>query len=153
MVGPVRRFPLRGLALIALGFLLASALSGGGAAVGAATGFLLFLPLLALKLLFLFFLFGAVLSFAGGGWGRGPWHHRRPYGGRRRGYGRGGDDGARWWYKGQPMSPSAPARNPEEQEWEETLRQARREVDDLDAPYRADPDHPTGPRPPRPSGT
>ncbi|MEM9612087.1 MAG: hypothetical protein AAGA59_04100 [Actinomycetota bacterium] len=162
MFGSAPRFPFRGLLLIGLGFLLASMI-GGGATVGGVVSAVLFLPLLILKVMFFLVLFSLffrlVGAFAGGG-GRhrghyGPWGHRRrgdgesdDRGDRWAGHGhrgrRGGQrrDGAStdpgyWSYRGRPMpGPTPPAPSRDDTEWEESLRQARREVDDLDAPYR-----------------
>lgn len=136
MFRSIRRFPLMGLALIGFGFLLATTLAGSGAsALGSVVGFAFFLPFLILKMLFVFFLFGMFFRFAGGGWGGGRgagggWgrhrrHHRTEP----------SDDGTIWRYRGRPMRPASSTTNPESAEWEEHLRQARREVDDLDAPY------------------
>lgn len=134
MVRSIRRFPLMGLALFGLGFFLATALAGSVAGtIGSAIGFALFLPFLLLKMLLMFFLFGALLRFMGRGWGRYPYgggHHHR---GRDRGR---EDDRTEWRYRGRPIRPTPPARGQDDLEWEEHLRQARREVDDLDAPYK-----------------
>ena len=138
------RFPLKGLALVAIGFLLANAISGGGS--GAFLAGLLFVPLLILKMMFIIFLVSTVFRFAAGG------HHHRDHYHRYQGRGRhgrrshrgpwadhhqrtGSDDGAQWWYKGRSMQPSSEPVDPERLEWEEHLREARREVDDLDGPY------------------
>ena len=131
MFGPYRRFPFRGLALVALGFLLASVLAGGAPAfTGAAAGLglVLLVPLFLFKMLFLFFLFGTFLRFAGGGrgWERGPgWGPPRHRHRRHEDPPTGFDD--RWSDR-------------EQQEWEESLRQAREELRDYDSPF---------PRPPR----
>ncbi|MEL7157021.1 MAG: hypothetical protein AAFN30_10520 [Actinomycetota bacterium] len=143
MAGFHPRFPFRGLALIGLGVLLAMMIGGAGSAGGVVAG-LLILPFLAMKLLFVFLLLGLVLRFVGPGGHRhrsrwvghgGGWDGRR----RRHGGRSSSDDGSVWRYQGRPMrpDPSPPAPGNEGSEWEESLRQARREVDDLDAPYRA----------------
>lgn len=141
MFRSIRRFPLLGLAVFGLGFLLATALAGSATStLGSAVGFAFFLPFLILKVMFMFFLFGMLLRFAGrgwgGGWSRGAWSQ----GGPRQGHGgrpgrHGSDDETQWRYRGRPMRPTPPAPSPEQAEWKEHLRQARREVDDLDAPY------------------
>ena len=148
MFGPTRRFPfIRGLALVALGFLLASALAGGGsAASGAAAGFglALLIPLFLVKMLFLFMLFGAMLRFAGAGgrhrgpdgWGRGPWHDRRPGT-------TGGDDRYPW-----ERDDSTADHERDRRDWEESLRRAREELRDHDAPS---PRPPHGFEPPAPA--
>lgn len=117
MFGPYRRFPFRGLALVALGFLLASVLAGGapafsGAAAG--VGLLLLIPLIMFKMMFMFFIFGAMLRFVGGGRGRGPWGpgpygpgHRRP-----------------------PSQPDDRWSEQEQRDWEESLRLAKQELRD-----------------------
>jgi hypothetical protein len=145
MFGPYRGFPFRGLALIALGFLLASALAGGGsAAAGAAAGLALLIPLLLFKMLAVFFLFGALLRFAGGsGWRRG----RRP------GWDRGGPWSARGdTFEGGDRSPwgrdDRSSFDRERWEWEESLRQAREELRDYDTPF---PPSPGGFEPPKPA--
>ena len=94
------------LVFIAAGFVLASLIGGAGSAAGA----ILFLPLLALKLMFVFFVFGMLMRFVGGGWGRGGpgsfgRHHRRPV---------------------QRREPTE-----EEREWARARRDAREEVDEL----------------------
>lgn len=129
MFGPFRRFPFRGLALVALGFLLASVLAGGAPAfTGAAAGFglLLLFPLFLFKMFFIFFVFGSLFRFAGGGWGRGrgpgwgPGHHHR-----------------------STEDTSSPPRrrwdDEERGEWEESLRQAREELREYDNPFSAPP--------------
>ena len=137
-----RRSPIKGLLLIGLGFLAALAVTGGAA--GSIASAVLFVPLLILKMLFFFFLISMVFKlmaprftpfrFAGHGM-------RAPSG-----------DDIHWRYRGRPMpGPAAPrpasswastsapswASSPERTEWEESLRAARAEVDDLDAPYRS----------------
>jgi len=134
MFGFAPRFPLRGLALVAIGFVLASALIGGGPGAGVATGLgvVLLLPFLALKLLFVLFLFGALFRFAGGGWRPGP-RSGRGFGGP---WQRGWDDRAHSSDEPYPWErPSQHrANDPERQQWEENLRQARAEVEGLDRP-------------------
>jgi hypothetical protein len=101
-----RGFPFAGLPIFAAGFILASLIGSAGTAVA----FLLFLPLLALKFMFMFFLFGALLRFAGGGFARmGPrnsWSHQR--------------------YESTRREPTQ-----EERDWARAREQARREIDDL----------------------
>ncbi len=136
MFGFAPRFPLRGLALVAIGFVLASALIGGGPGAGVATGLgvALLLPFLALKLLFVLFLFGALFRFAGAGagWRPGP-RSGRGFGGP---WQRGWDDRAHSSDEPYPWErPSQHrANDPERQQWEENLRQARAEVEGLDRP-------------------
>lgn len=149
MFGSAPRFPFRGLLLIGLGFLLASMLGGAAGTAGSIAAAILFIPLLILKVLFFLFLFSLFFrmagAFAGGGRGpggdRGPWGPGRPHGpgGRRTHHGRRTTaDPGHWSYKGRPMTdPTPPAPSQEDAEWEESLRQARREVDDIDAPFRA----------------
>ncbi|MGI9611411.1 MAG: hypothetical protein ACR2QO_00765 [Acidimicrobiales bacterium] len=153
MFGFRRFFPLRAILLVALGFLLASAFAGGAGSAFAFAGFLVFG---VIKLLFMLFLFGMLFRVIGGSFGpRGPWggpmrdrgrgwdglRHRHRHGRSTADSGRdrAGSDGSMWWYKGEPIDPPSatdgPA-DPEQQEWEEHLRQARKEVDDLDTPYR-----------------
>lgn len=136
MLRSIRRFPLMGLALFGLGFLLAGALTGSATStLGSAVGFAFFLPFLILKVMFMFFLFGMLLRFAGRGWG-GGWSRRGPWPGHdgRRSRHSSGDE-TLWRYRGRPMRPTPPAPSQEQAEWQEHLRQARSEVDDLDAPY------------------
>lgn len=108
------RFPIMGLALFAGGFWMASILirSGGAAAGAGAAGFVLLLPFLLLKLLFVFLLFGGLMRWASGGWGD---------------RGRAGWGGPGRYDRIVPTPPPSAA----EQEWEENLRAARREVEDL----------------------
>lgn len=136
MVRSIRRFPLMGLALFGLGFFLASALAGSVAgALGSAIGLALFLPLLLLKMVFMLFIFGAILRFFGGDWGRRHSYREN----RRRSWDRAPrHDQTEWRYRGRPIRPTPPARGADDDEWQEHLRQARREVDDLDAPYNED---------------
>ena len=152
MFGPYRRFPFRGLALVALGFLLASVLAGGGPALSGAAagvGFLLVIPLIMLKMLFMFFLFGVMLRFVGGGRGRGPWGPG-PYGGRHHdrwnrwsdqsrehgwGQGWGPGWGNRWGSDGPgsrrpPSQPDDRWSEQEQRDWEESLRLAKEELRD-----------------------
>lgn len=113
MFGPRRfGFPFTGLLLFGAGFALAS-LAGGAAT---AAGFLLFLPLLFLKIMFVFFVFGTFLRFAGGGFGR------------HRGWG-----GPPWEGSGGRRRQSAPPREPtqEEKDWAQARREAQQEIDDL----------------------
>lgn len=138
MFGPFRRFPLRGLALVAIGFLLAGALAGGSPASGAAAGFgLLFaLPLLMFKMFFLFFIFGSFFRFAGGG----------------RGWDRGAYDRNSGRSTEQPRDVEA---EQDRRSWEESLRQAREEVQRLDTsvfPPRGPFSSPND-QPEKPSGT
>lgn len=154
MVGSIPHFPFKGLALVGLGVLLATVIGGAGT-VGAVAAGLLFLPLLFLKFLFVFFMIGLFLRLAGHGHGggHGPWRrnrhqHGRDTRGRRSWSSETGPDEAVWRYRGRPMSgPMPPAPSAEQAEWEESLRQARREVDDLDAPYREPIIDPDGERP------
>ncbi len=143
MIGTVRRFPFFGLILFGLGFLAASALAGTASSM---IGFALFLPVLLFKV-FLFVVFFSLL-FRFLGRGRGPGWDRGPGWGRGGPWTRGsvgdsqphdwrcrmGREEAQWRNKGRPYQP-APPPSAEDGEWEEHLRQARREVDDLDAPY------------------
>lgn len=126
MIGTARRFPgfpLRGLFLVALGFLLASLLGGGGSGLVGVLGLVL-LPLLLVKMVAMFMLFGFALRFigprsaSGRGWGPGPggrggWghHHGRPTDGP-------GTDRA-----------DASAQQRDRADWDESLRWARTEVD------------------------
>ena len=146
MFGPYRRFPFRGLALVALGFLLASAFAGS-AASGAAAGFgLLFaLPLLMFKMFLMFMFFGALFRFAGGGWGRGrDWGHHH---------------GPRYPHPGGPRPEKRdPVAESERRDWEESLRQAREEVRKFDTstfpprgPFEPPTDAPEEPRNAAPS--
>lgn len=139
-----RRFPFRAVALIAIGFLLASVLAGGPAASGVATGFgfALLLPLLFLKMLFVFFLFGALFRFAGGGgrgWETGPgWRRRGRWSSRHD-----DDYGRSYRWERDPREYDR-----ERWEWEESLRQAKEELRRYDPPY---PRPPEGFEPPKPS--
>ncbi len=123
MVGPFRSFPFRGLALVALGFVLAGVLAGNGPAAG--LGFLVLVPLFLFKMFFVFLLFGTFLRLAGGGWGSGP-----PWG---PGWGRGGP----WGHRGRGSSTEDDDHSfdAERQEWEESLRQAREELREYDTPF------------------
>ena len=114
MFGPRRRgVPFAGLLLFAGGFALAGLVSGAGSAIG----FLFFLPLLALKVMFMIFIFGTFMRFAGrgfgraGGWGGPPWGSREE----------------------RHRRPSAPPRAPtqDERDWEQARREAKEEIDDL----------------------
>lgn len=135
-----RRF-VRGLALVALGFLLASMVSGSASGALAA---IFFLPILLLKIAMFVFLVGLVLKVVTGRWGPGGgWPHER---------GRRWDqrwsprppragDGSRWWYRGEPMdTPRRSAPEPpvdrDRADWEESMQRARAEVEGLDRPYR-----------------
>lgn len=137
MFGYGRRFPWQGLALIGLGILLASTWG----AVGSTVGFLLVLPLLILKFLFIMFLIGFGMRLLWGrGPRRGPWGRgpvgRGPWGGRWTERNDRVDDGSEWWYRGRPMAPPRPGpfqpQDPEVQDWEESLRQARHEVEEAE---------------------
>lgn len=75
--------------------------SGGPLWVAGAVGAALFVPLLVFKLFFIAFVFGAAMRFVGGGF-PGPMSRREP----------------------EPPTE-------EQLEWEEHLREARREVDEL----------------------
>ncbi len=110
MFGPRRRgFPFPGLFLVVAVFVFAAMVAGAASTAA----WLLFLPFLAVKMMFFFFIFGAFLRFAGGGFrpwspsGRGPWHHGR--------------------------RPPAPPREPtqDERDWEQARREAQQEIDDL----------------------
>lgn len=130
MFGPFRRFPMRGLALVAIGFLLASVLAGGapvfsGAAAG--LGLALLFPLFLFKMFFLFFIFGSVLRFAGGGrgWGPGPhWGHGGP--GHRSG--------------GPSSEPDRERSDTDQRDWEESLRRAWEELREHDSPFSPPPE-------------
>lgn len=114
MFGPRRGFPFAGLLLFAGGFALASIAGSAASAAGA----LLFLPLLALKLMFVFFIFGTLMRFAGGGLGRSRgWSGRADWS-------RAADERRR---------ASSPPREPtqEEKDWARAWREARQEIDDL----------------------
>jgi hypothetical protein len=110
MIGSRRRgfpFVIPLLAAVALGYLLAGGL-------GSVIGALLFLPLLIMKVLFVMFVFGVLLRFAGGGrhWG----HHRA-------GYNR---------HRSTKSTDEPETDEPEEErDWEEALRAAKREIDKL----------------------
>jgi hypothetical protein len=106
-----RGFPFSGLPLFAAGFILASLLGGFGAA---AVGALIFVPLLVLKFMFMFFVFGAFMRILGGGFAR-VGSHRSPH--HRRGSGRPGP------------SPRQPTQ--EEQDWARARQEARQEIEDL----------------------
>jgi hypothetical protein len=126
MSGPFRRFPFRGLALVALGFLLASVLAGGtpafaGAAAG--LGLALVIPVFLFKMVFMVVLLGSFLRFAGGGWGRGRHPGRGPGGARYRP----GDESSS---VGHDRSFDR-----ERWEWEESLRRAREELREFDTPF------------------
>ncbi len=159
MFRPPRQL-LRPLALVALGFLLAAMITGNGGGVIGAILFLPFL-ILKMLFFFLLIGFLMKVAFGGRGpWSRGPrrspWRGG-PWGPRGWAHGPRGrwddrdersgdrwgtepprrDDGSRWWYRDQPMSaprPPAPrpSTEPEQRDWEESLRRARAEVDDID---------------------
>jgi hypothetical protein len=143
MFRSVRRFPFGGLALVALGFFLASLLGGGAAAGGLGIG-LLFLPFLLLKMFFIFLLFGAFFRFVGmgshwrggSGWRPGPWHER--------GHGVHRSEEFYPWERTQQDREA----DADRRQWEQSLREARAEVDDLDAPT---PRPEGGFEPPKPS--
>ena len=106
---PRRRFPFfYGLPFFAAGLIAASLLGSAGAALG----LLLFLPLLAFKFMFMFFIFGAFMRMFAGGFAR-----RGPYGGH--------------WHHHRDRT--EPRREPtqEERDWAEARRQAREEIEDL----------------------
>lgn len=157
-----RRSPFGALLLVGLGFFLASAVAGSAAS--AVTGVLGFAFNIFIFFLLIKFLFFGLAMFGMGrrGWGRGgPWAHRgrwnhdrgpgrRPRwdrddnGGRDRGQPGAPpwsapsdrDDGAEWRYKGRPFRPTPPRpTSANDTEWEQYLADARREVDDIDAPY------------------
>lgn len=122
------RFPLFIPLLIAVAF--GYMLAGG---VGSAVGALLFLPLLILKIVFMFFLFGLLFRFAGGGpWGRrwNEWegHHGPPWA-----------DRAQWADRRHRAGSASPADaqaaddvdSEDAKDWEEALRAAKREIDKL----------------------
>jgi len=115
MFGSRRRgFPFAPFLLIAVGFGLASVV---GSATGSVAGALLFLPLLALKLMFLFFIFGMMMRFVGGRFG--PAHdHRGSYLGRRHPRDRRRD--------ATPVEPTQA-----EKDWAKARKEARQEIDDL----------------------
>ncbi len=105
-----RGFPFAGLPIFAAGFIVASLIGSASTALA----FLLFLPLLALKFMFMFFVFGAFMRLVGGGFARmGPrhsWshHHRHDR------------------YESTPREPTQ-----EEKDWAKAREEARREIDDL----------------------
>lgn len=107
-----RGFPFSGLLLFAAGMAVAGLLTGSGTLAG-----LLLLPLLAMKLLFVFFVFGAFVHLAGGGFGRGG----RPV-------------GPPWGRGGPPRRGGRPARREPTQEEKDRARaerEAREEINDL----------------------
>lgn len=114
MFGPRRRgFPVAGLFLFAAGFALASIASGASSAVG----FLFVLPLLAFKVMFMFFVFGMFMRFAGAGFGRANrWHEPRP-------------ERPGGWSPRDSSPPRTPTQA--EEDWERAKREAQREIDDL----------------------
>jgi len=101
------------LAAVAFGYVLAG---GGGSVIGG----LLFLPLLALKMMAMFFIFGMMFRFAGGGRGGvgqpWAWSHR---------HGRTATTDS----AGKPAED--PVQDESERDWEEALRAAKREIDKL----------------------
>ncbi|NNE97190.1 MAG: hypothetical protein HKN24_14305 [Acidimicrobiales bacterium] len=107
---PRRRFPFFfGVPFFAAGLIAASLIGSAGAALG----LLLFLPLLAFKFMFMFFVFGAFMRmFAGGLARRGPYGH--------------------WRHDGFGDR-AQPRREPtqEERDWAEARRRAREEIEDL----------------------
>lgn len=114
MFGTRRRgFPFAGLLLIAMGFALATVVGSAGSAIGA----LLFLPLLALKLMFFFFIFGMLMRFVGGRSGYAH-HARGSYPGRRHPFDR--------RREAAPVEPTQA-----EKDWAKARKEARQEIDDL----------------------
>lgn len=107
-----RGFPFSGLLLFAAGMAVAGLLTGSGTFAG-----LLLLPLLAMKLLFVFLLFGAFARFAGGGFGPG----NRPVGPP---WGRGGPP--QWRGRPERREPTE-----EEQDRARAEREAREAIDNL----------------------
>ncbi|MEM7340310.1 MAG: hypothetical protein AAF467_16755 [Actinomycetota bacterium] len=134
-------------------------------AVAGVLGFLFNVLIFFLVIKLLFFGFAMFGWGRRGRRGRGPWgRHRGWHHGERwspeRGRGRRGewygaddhergrpgsppwsaprdrDDGAEWRYKGRPFRPTPPRpASSNDPEWEQHLEDARREVDDIDAPY------------------
>lgn len=112
-----RRFPY-GIVMFLGGFLIAALLFGsGGAAAGSAgvLGAVVLLPLLLLKLAFFLFLFGVLMRFVFAG-KMGRYYGHPGY----HGHGFGRQDRAGRTEEGEPDS-----------EWQDLLRQARQEVEDL----------------------
>ncbi len=104
-------FVLPILLAVAFGY----ALAGG---IGSVVGALLFLPLLLLKLAFMFLFFGFVFRMFAhrGGPGRHHGHaHRSPH----------------QWAEGATTSEPEGTAGPEDRDWEEALRRAKREIDKL----------------------
>ncbi len=110
------------LLLFGLGFVVATAVGGAGSVAGA----ILFLPLLALKLLFFFFLFGMLMRVVGHGWG-GPGRGGPGWGGPGWGGPRGPRRGGR--RRGRPEERREPTE--EEREWAKARRDAQEEIDEL----------------------
>ena len=114
MFGTRRRgFPFAPFLLIAAGFALASVVGSAGSAIGA----LLFLPLLALKLMFVFFIFRMMMRFVGGRSGYSP-QDRGSYRGRHHPRDRRRD--------AAPVEPTQA-----EKDWAKARKEARQEIDDL----------------------
>ena len=100
-----RRFPILGWLLV--GWLMLTILSGVGSSALGAVGLLLILPILLFKMMFFFFVFGAIM----GKIGPGRHHYRRHID-------RGGRREQMTTVRTDP-------------EWEENLREARTELDEL----------------------
>ena len=114
MFGTRRRgFPFAPFLLIAAGFALASVVGSAGSAIGA----LLFLPLLALKLMFFFFIFRMIVGFIG----------------RRSGYShyRGGSYRSRHDPRDRRRDPAPVEPTQAEKDWAKARKEARQEIDDL----------------------
>ncbi len=114
MFGARRRgFPWAGLLLIVTGFALAIVVGSAGSAVGA----LLFLPLLALKLMFFFFILGMLMRFIG----------------RRSGYSNQGGGSYRGRHHPRDRRRDAARVEPTqaEKDWAKARKEAREEIDDL----------------------
>ena len=114
------RFPLLvPLALaVAFGYLLA-----GG--IGSVLGALLFLPILIMKVVFMMFFFGFLFKMFAHRSGFAPHHDGRRGHGWHPGRGWGGPSESR------SGSDAGPAAEPEDRDWEEALRAAKREIDKL----------------------
>lgn len=107
-------FPVTSFLLIAVGFALASVVGTAGSVLGA----VFFLPLLALKFMFFFFMFGMVMRAFGGRFG-GPSHYdRRSSWSRRDPRGRPHD--------APPVEPTQA-----EKDWAQAQEAARQEIEDL----------------------
>ena len=100
-----RRFPILGLLLV--GWLMLTILGGVGSSALGAVGLLLFLPILLFKMMFFFFIFGAIMGKFGPG---------------RRHFGRHIDRG------GRREQMTTVRTDPE---WEQNLHEARTELDEL----------------------